>query len=137
VDRRQKKQIIFAAICLAGAVVITAVFYNPFARGGSGLKKPVQMLCVKCGAGFEIDSGKYKKQMTEKGAIGPRGPTRPPPGLKCPKCGQEEAYTAAKCKKCGKVFFPDPAIYDDFLDRCPKCGYSAREEKHKSRQGKD
>jgi DNA-directed RNA polymerase subunit M/transcription elongation factor TFIIS len=133
VDRKKKKQIIFAVICLAAAVAITAIFYNPFG-GGSGLKKPVQMLCVKCGASFEITSDEYEKQMTKKGAIGPKGPTGPPPGLKCPKCGQEEAYTATKCKKCGKVFFPNPANYADFLDRCPECGYSAKEEKYKRRQ---
>ncbi len=133
-DRKKKKQLIFAVICLAAAVVITAVFYNPFGGGSSGLKKPVQLLCVKCGAGFEITSGEYEKQMTEKGAIGPKGPTGPPPGLKCPNCGQEEAYTAIKCNKCGKVFFPDPGNYADFLDRCPECGYSAKEEKYKLRQ---
>jgi uncharacterized OB-fold protein len=135
VDRKKKKQIIFAVICLVAAFAITAVFYNPFGGGGSGLNKPVQMLCVKCGADFEITGDEYEKRMTEKGAIGPKGPTGPPPGLKCPKCGQEEAYTATKCRKCGKVFFPNPSNYADFMDRCPECGYSAKEEKYKLRQG--
>ena len=129
----KKKQIIFAVICLLGAIAITVVFYNPFHGAASGLKKPVQMLCVNCDTSFEISSDEYKKQMTKKGAITPMGPTGPPPGLTCLKCGQEEAYTAVKCGKCGNTFFPDPTIYADFQDRCPKCGYSASEEKHKSR----
>jgi predicted RNA-binding Zn-ribbon protein involved in translation (DUF1610 family) len=132
VSGSKKKQIIFAVICLAGAFVIVVAFYNPFGGTGSTLKKPVQMLCVNCGTDFEITSDNYKKQMTKKGAITPMGPTGPPPGLTCPKCGQEEAYTAVKCRKCGNTFFPDPTIYADFQDRCPECHYSAREEKHKS-----
>ena len=68
-------------------------------------------------------------QDEEKGAIGPKGPTMLPPPLKCPECGKEAAYTAMVCKKCGNVFSADEVAFDQYQDTCPKCGYSAIEEK--------
>lgn len=137
-DNIRKKQIITMVICLVVALVIAAIviFNNPFGHSGSSLKVSIQMLCDDCGAEFEISSGRYKKEMVKKGAIGPMGPTGPPPGLACPDCGQESAYTATKCRKCGAVFQPDDATYNDYYDRCPECGYSAMEEKHRSRKSK-
>jgi hypothetical protein len=48
------------------------------------------------------------------------------PGLVCQKCGEQSAYPAAKCTKCGLVF-EKGWKRRDFEDRCPKCGHSAIE----------
>ncbi|HUT29018.1 MAG TPA: hypothetical protein VMX13_04420 [Sedimentisphaerales bacterium] len=48
------------------------------------------------------------------------------PGLVCQKCGEQSAYEAAKCTRCGLVF-EKGWKQRDFEDRCPKCGHSAIE----------
>ena len=45
------------------------------------------------------------------------------PALLCKKCGEQSAYEAAKCPKCGLVF-EKGWKQADFEDRCPKCGHS-------------
>jgi hypothetical protein len=135
-DSSRRNRIIITVVCLIGAIVITVIFYNPFGQNDTGLNNPIQMLCSDCGAKFEISNDEYKRQMTKKGAIGPMGPTGAPPGLTCPECGQESAYIAVKCKECGAVFFPKDVTRNAYWDRCPECGYSAIEEKHRTLNNK-
>jgi ssDNA-binding Zn-finger/Zn-ribbon topoisomerase 1 len=142
-DDTKKRQVMIAiiALCLVVAVVITLSFNNPFSSGSAGASGPMQMLCVNpdCGYAFEISRDEFRKQMMEKGPMGPMmmGPMAAPPAFTCPKCGEESAYMAAKCPKCEHVFINDYSISDDYPDRCPECGYSAMEERHnKSKKAK-
>ena len=138
-DDSGKKRVMVAivVICLVAAGVITFIFNNPFSSS-SGPKGPVQMLCVNpdCGYAFEISRNEYRKQMMEKGPMGPMmmGPMTALHAFTCPKCGKKSAYVATKCPKCGKVFIPNYGITDDYPDRCPECGYSAMEERYGKRK---
>jgi PHP family Zn ribbon phosphoesterase len=54
-------------------------------------------------------------------------------GLTCKKCGKNTAFRAIKCEKCGNIFFFDSAKFGDFTDRCPKCGFSKKEQDRSKR----
>jgi phage FluMu protein Com len=52
--------------------------------------------------------------------------------LKCPKCGKDSVALAIKCEKCGEIFLENPEA--TYMDKCPKCDFSAIEEVMKERQ---
>lgn len=53
--------------------------------------------------------------------------SRTTPALICKECGEPSAYRAIKCEECGFVFELG-STPRDFEDRCPKCGYSKKEQ---------
>jgi DNA-directed RNA polymerase subunit M/transcription elongation factor TFIIS len=125
----KKKVAIGIAIgCIAVAAAITIIT----SRGGSDGSKTVgqiQFLCVnpQCGNAFESNGEEINKQKGEGISMADMPP------VKCPKCGQDSAYAAIKCEKCGNIFIPN---YDDpkEYDKCPKCGYS-KDEQLKKKKG--
>jgi len=48
--------------------------------------------------------------------------------IDCRQCGEESVFLAEKCAECEHVFFKASAG-GQYGDKCPKCGYSAIEEK--------
>lgn len=48
------------------------------------------------------------------------------PIIQCSRCGQYRVVKAIKCDRCGHIFM-EGAIPGDFHDRCPKCHFSAIE----------
>lgn len=132
-EKGKSKKVIIAVVCIVAAAGITLIFNNPFAgTEGPTVGRTFQMLCVneKCGHAFEMKGVDYRERLMNRDPdeIGPLAMT-------CPKCGEESAFSALKCEKCGEVFIPD-RMTKDYPDRCPKCGYSASEEKRGSRRRK-
>ena len=132
-DAALKKKIMIGIIvlCLGLAVVITV-----FSRRGSSARGPAQMLCTNpdCGKAYDMSRHDFDKKRREL-ATGPGaslGVMGQMPPITCPHCGQESARVAIKCKKCEKVYVPDPNIRGGYPDRCPGCGHSAIEEGKKS-----
>ena len=43
--------------------------------------------------------------------------------VRCPKCGNKEAYHALKCLDCGEIFiFKEELPMEMMMPKCPKCG---------------
>jgi len=131
-DEVTKKRISIgiAVTCIALAIVITVVT-NWDGSGGGAKPGPIQMLCTneECGYAFELSPEEFRSQIESLGPMGMPGMMSPQmPALTCPKCGQQSAYVAQKCEKCGTVFIPDYTVVEDYPDRCPNCGYSKSEE---------
>jgi predicted Zn-ribbon and HTH transcriptional regulator len=74
-----------------------------------------------CEADCEFNKRQYYRFM-EKYRIEHPGSLQVP-ALLCKKCGEQSAYEAAKCPKCGLVF-EKGWKQGDFEDRCPKCRHS-------------
>jgi len=101
---------------------------NPRDAAGKGerptledsVPKTVWVKCSNpdCKAEYQIDGKDYFEHIRpyEGGSIAP-------PALICEKCGEQSAFRAMECKKCGKIFFMS-AVSEDYPDRCPECGYS-------------
>ncbi len=94
--------------------------------------KMVWIMCSNpdCGATYQMDMKDYFEyvQQYEGGLIAP-------PPLICEKCGEQSAFRAMECKKCGKIFFMS-AVSEDYPDKCPECGYSRIEELRNKRKPK-
>ncbi len=83
-----------------------------------------------------IAPGSNAEEMMEQALLGSWGsPQFPPLAFTCPKCGQHAVYNAYQCPKCDKIFFPDMSP-GGTGDKCPKCGYSKREEYLQERKSK-
>ncbi len=117
----QKKTLMFVIIivCIVGAIGITVMR----SRGGTNVLKGEMtwMKCRKCNAEYQISFDKYLDDISER-----RTPNNAFPPLTCEKCGQDGAYRAVKCPKCGVVFEYGSAP-NKLPDTCPKCSYSETE----------
>ena len=122
-DEETKKKVSIALIitCL---VLAAGIFV--FTRPQNKNKGPVQILCTSCGNQFKLEREEFKKQLLATGLVSPMR-TEPIP-LECPQCGENTAFYATTCAKCGEIFVGD-SVSGDFRDRCPECGYSAIEKK--------
>jgi len=110
--------------CIVMVVIIAVAANRPGRSGQSTVSSGmVQLLCKnpQCGQKFEIS----QKEFLAKGPVGAGLAT---PVFKCSKCGQESAYAATTCEKCGNCFSLDYQSADGCIDRCPKCGFSKSEE---------
>lgn len=74
-----------------------------------------------CQAEYQFNKRQYYQLMEKHRIEHPGSPGVP--ALVCEKCGEQSAYQAAKCPKCGLVF-EKGWKQADFEDRCPKCGHS-------------
>jgi len=118
--------IVLAVACLATAGIIT---YKTMG-GGTAPGQPIGKMWVKCnnpkcGHEYEISAQEYNTFVMNNG--GPRQfmmSSAVP--MKCPKCGEESAFKAEKCAKCGKIFFLG-TVEGKAQDTCPGCGYSPSE----------
>jgi len=129
-DKKKIVMIVIAVVCLALAVALAIKNF-----GGGGTSTAAQesqvMLCVNpdCGHIFEMSAEERRQIMRDRGRSMTRGG---PLAFTCPKCGEESAYAATKCSKCGTVYIQDYTS-GDFADRCPECGYSAIEERRQQK----
>ena len=134
-EESKKKPVMIAIIvgCLAPAGIITYVTSrsrNPGIEVYKGQKLWVKCANENCGAAYEMDKEEYFKQEEEEKRLNSDAMGQLP--ITCQKCGEKSLFRAFKCDKCGEVFFYGAVGYNDFADRCPKCGYSALEAKRKA-----
>jgi len=120
-DVKKRMSIVIIVGCILLAVLITVLN-----RSGSSSRntKPIQLLCTNAKCGYA-----FVKTVEELSKLVPQGvPVAASTAFKCPKCGQESAYMAVKCKKCNNDFVINRSNPEAF-DKCPKCGYSEFQEK--------
>ncbi len=130
-DKKQKVKIVFVAVCLILAVV---VYLLKRVKSFSTIKtkRTMQMLCAneECNAEYEVTPEQYRETMVPSGGPGSGmvrdlGPRR----FVCRECGEESAFLAMKCTRCGFVFTQNYDDTTDYSDRCPECDYSAIEDR--------
>jgi len=82
--------------------------------------KMVWIMCSDpdCGATYQMGMKDYFEYVQQY-----EGGLTAPPALICEKCGEQSAFRAMECKKCGKIFFMS-TVSEDYPDKCPECGYS-------------
>ena len=128
-----KKQIMIgvAVVCIIAAGAIT--YFNT-AGGGSGQgvdsidpSEMTWMKCQKCNSTYEMPKKEYYKYLQEN-----MTGSSPPP-LPCQECGEKGAYRAVKCESCGNIFYYGASGPQAFPDKCPKCGFSATEDRRKNK----
>jgi len=123
--------IVVAVACIA----IAGIIMHKTMGGGTTTGQPAGKMWVKCnnpkcGNEYEISAQEYSAFVMNNG--GPRQfMTNGDVPMKCPKCGEESAFKAQKCEKCGKIFFPG-TVEGKATDTCPGCGYSPSEAAAKS-----
>ncbi len=123
-------------------LIIAGVIFYLRASGGSGLDSTIeslkgQMQWMKCnnpscGTTYEMDKGEYQQYLKDHPGEVMAYLGNPP--LPCKKCGEQSLLPAIKCPKCGNVFFKGAMGKGEFADKCPKCSYSATEEKRKRKR---
>ena len=122
-DSKKKPLMIgIVVICLVLAVGVT-LRRSSKPEGIESIKRGemVWMKCQnpECNAESQMDKKDYYEYIMQHTNTGG--------AVVCDKCGQDSAYKAIKCEKCGKVFVGVPTV-EDYLDRCPECGYSKMED---------
>jgi DNA-directed RNA polymerase subunit RPC12/RpoP len=130
-EEGKKKMIMVAVIvaCIATAVIITLATRNSNTGTIDDVAHEMMWLkCRDCGNAWQMDKKEFL-QYVEKYRNGMQVP-----GVECPKCHKKDGYRAEKCEKCGNVFEKIPNT-TDYPDRCPKCGFSALEDKVKKARG--
>ncbi len=130
------KNLIYGGIIVL-CLVISGIVILVTRSGGSGgideLSDDAQtwVFCVGCKASYEMGEKEFYTQLKQKSVELANPMARA--YLTCQKCGKDRVVKAIKCGKCGEVF-PEGVVPNDFADRCPKCKFSATEEKRKARQ---
>ncbi|HPC93444.1 MAG TPA: hypothetical protein PLU87_00765 [Sedimentisphaerales bacterium] len=121
------------ALCLIIAVVVVVVTRSSGPGGVESLSDDTQVwvLCTACNASYQMGEKTYYTQLQERTTQMANPMARVL--LTCQKCGKDRVVKAVKCAKCGEVF-PEGIVPNDFPDRCPKCKFSATEEKRKARK---
>ena len=123
--------ILFAIVSL---IIVVTIFYRTFSSGSGsgGGKDTVYLLCKSCGP-IGITQDEFREiMMTQPGGMMP--PMMGGPMLfNCPECGQKSCAVAQKCQKCDNIFITGQAQDPRYPDRCPKCGFSAIEDRQKKR----
>ena len=122
--------VVVVVVCIAAAGIITYLTRS----GGGGLasgKMWVKCNNPKCGVDYQMSIREYDDFV--RNSPGGRRAFAMSGGIpmKCDKCQELSVFTAIKCEKCGKVFFPG-AAEGQYEDKCPGCGYSKAEEMAKS-----
>jgi predicted Zn-ribbon and HTH transcriptional regulator len=128
------KNLIYGGIIALCLIIAAVVVFTTRSGGSSGVdslsdETRTWVICAACGASYEMGEKEFYTQVREKTAelANPMVQAR----LTCQKCGKDMVVKAVKCPKCGEVF-PEGIVLNDFDDRCPKCKFSATEEKRKA-----
>ncbi|MFH1613823.1 MAG: hypothetical protein ABIG61_01890 [Planctomycetota bacterium] len=137
-EKKKAVQIALIIACFLLAAGITAWNLGLFSGRTSYQTGPRIVVCTnpQCGAQYEVSTDELRKMLMEANPAGmmpPGGPMAGPPAMFCKKCGEQTAYIAEKCEKCGTVFLPDYQASDYIeMNRCPSCGYNRYEEMSKN-----
>jgi phage FluMu protein Com len=139
-QEKQLKIALIVSLALTGLLVLGFIIES---LGGSDSDNVIEvtraediwMLCDNpdCGAAYKVSKEEFRELMESKGPImlGPGVMSRLT--FLCKECGKETTHRGMKCPKCGKLFVKE-YVPGYFADRCPACGYSAREEAGKKRR---
>ena len=131
-------------IAITAAVIIIVICIAVFSgkdqpAGESGTASVsisgVPMLCLNdaCNAAFEMDTEKFRSEVTNLLSDPAGGQPQINLTFTCPKCSRQTAQAATKCAKCENIFVPAYKTSEDFPDKCPKCGYSEIEHRKQLR----
>ncbi len=127
--------VIVVVVCIVLAIVIFVKFRS---QGPSGIQdmERGEMIWIKCnnpdcGATYQMDKKDYFLELERKAKENPAVAMSGNQIITCQECGEESAYRAVKCEKCGHIFFYGRAA--TYADKCPKCGYSKIEAERKAR----
>jgi len=134
-EESKKKAVMIGVIVVS--VVLAIVIFSKSRSGSKGSSLDAfkgELMWVKCSnpdceAEYQMDKKEYFEYVQTHARPGGMEP------LACEKCGENSIHRAVKCPECGTVFFYGQAGPQDFRDRCPKCNYSATEERRKARRG--
>jgi DNA-directed RNA polymerase subunit M/transcription elongation factor TFIIS len=131
-EEGKKKAIMITIIVasLAAAGIITYLSHGGVPGSLEAIKEGDAMVWMKCRNPkceheWEMDARKYFNHLEANRTTG-----MTIPAVTCPKCGEDSGYIGLKCPKCGAVF-EKGSVPDASTDKCPKCGYSEREELRK------
>ena len=130
-EESKKKPLMIGAVvvCLIVAIAITfrgKSSKNTGIKRFSGQEQWLKCTNPDCGAEYTMDKKKYFEWHQVHYSVSSAAGT----GMACKECGEETAYEAIKCEKCGHVFFKG-AAGADFIDTCPECDYSKIEDERK------
>ncbi len=130
-DETKKRYIIIVIIVIIVVCACLAVLFSVKSllggdEGGIGSISASDKIWIKCEnpkckAVYETSKRGFLQKLKDIAYSKPR--VRAPA---CEKCGENTAYEAVKCQKCGFVF-RSGSIRFDFSDRCLECGYSETE----------
>ena len=134
-DTKKHLAIGVAVICLliAGIVFYRTMFAGS-AGGGDMGDREIALLCATCG-GFEIPADEFRELMSKQGPdmmMGMPGMPGQMMAMECPKCAKKTCYMAQKCQQCENIFVFGQARDQNYPDRCPKCSFSAMEDRQKN-----
>ena len=123
------------ALCLIVAAVVVFATRSSDPSGIDSLSDTAQVwvVCTACNASYQMGEKGFYTQLRDRTAQLANPMARA--FLTCQKCGKDRVVKAVKCDKCGEIF-PEGIVPNDFDDRCPKCKFSATEEKRKASKAK-
>lgn len=132
------KNLIYGGIIALCLIVAAIVVFATRSSGPGGIDSlsdtaQVWVVCTACNASYQMGEKQYFTQLQERTAQLANPMARAL--LTCQKCSKDRVVKAVKCDKCGEVF-PEGIVPNDFDDRCPKCKFSATEEKRKANKAK-
>ena len=122
--------IAFAVVALIVAGIVISKTFSGGSGSGGGVNAKVYLLCKSCGE-MEVTKDEFREIRVNQPVL--MNPMVGGPMLvNCPKCGKKTCAVATKCQGCGNVYVvvPKPGSTEP-PDKCPKCGYSAIEERRK------
>lgn len=127
IKMKKKKSFIVIAFCLIIIVIVTLLSFSDNPRKIPDFEgRSIWVKCTEgqCGATYQMELNQYFEELKTKQKTWAGFGT---PGLTCEKCGNDSAYRAIKCEKCGTIF-RRVAGRGTFADRCPECGFSKTQE---------
>lgn len=132
-DEQTKKYLVIGAttVCL---LVAGTMFYRSFfggSGGGNTGDRQIALMCTSCG-GFEISVDEFREMMSQQGPEAMMMMPGQMQTMECPQCGKKSCYQAQKCKECEAIFVFGQAKDKNYPDRCPKCGFSAIEDRRQN-----
>ena len=127
-DNGKKKMVMIVVTIVCILIAVGSVVMTSMKDDMPNSNKKTTLMCksLDCKAVYEITTKELNALLPandpSKGLI--MNPDMEYMTIKCKECGEKSAQIAEKCKKCGYLFILNYDATDDYLDRCPDCGYS-------------
>jgi Zn finger protein HypA/HybF involved in hydrogenase expression len=115
-------------ISIAAVFLVLAVGLISFRTAANGDKfeslegEKIYALCINCGDVSQMDAKTYYKQVEALTTM-----QNAQPRLVCESCKTAGVEKGLKCESCGNIFVPKDK-YGNYDDKCPKCGFSKRQQ---------